>query len=90
VNENIEATGFSKVSKDTFDVYPWDAFGPPMVAVGDCVITDGGSTVTDAERLLDTEGLAAGIGEFSVLTVLWTGDAVGRTGICGTGGIGEG
>jgi hypothetical protein len=84
VNENIEATGFSKVSKETFDVYPCDAFGPAMVAVGDCVIMDGGSSVPDAE------GLAAGIGEFSVLTVLWTGDAVGRTGICGTGGIGEG
>ena len=90
VNENIEATGFSKVSKDTFDVYPCDALGPAMVAVGDCTIADWGSSVTDAERLPATEGLAAGIGELSVLTVLWEGDAVGKTGIGGIGGIGEG
>ncbi len=79
------ATGFSNVSKDTFGVYPWDAFRPAMVEVGDCTAKDGGS-IPD-ERLPDVEGLAAGSGEFSVLTVLCTGDAVGRAEI---GGIGEG
>jgi hypothetical protein len=83
VNENIEATGFSNVSKDTFDVYP--AFGPVMVDTGDCAIKAGGGSVPDAEGLPDTEGL-----EFSVLTALWTGDAKGKMGNCGTGGIGEG
>jgi hypothetical protein len=88
VNENIEATGFSKVSKDTLDVYPCDA---AMVAVGDCTIMDGVESMPDAERLPDTEGLAAGTGEFSVLTELRTGDAAaGKLGICGTGGAGEG
>ena len=56
-----------------------------MVEVGDCTAKDGGS-IPD-ERLPDVEGLAAGSGEFSVLTVLCTGDAVGRAEI---GGIGEG
>lgn len=61
-----------------------------MIEVGDCISMDGGSNVADAVRLPDTEGLAVGIGEFSVLTMLWTGDAEGKMGICGTGGIGEG
>lgn len=61
-----------------------------MVAVGDCTTTDWGSSMADAERLPGTEGLAAGIGELSVLTVLWEGEAVGNTGIGGIGGIGEG
>ena len=57
-----------------------------MVEAGDCTIIGEGS-VPDAERLPDAKGLAAGTGEFSVLTELRTGDAVGRLGI---GGIGDG
>lgn len=48
------------------------------------------SRAPGGERLPDTEGLAAGSGEFSVLTVLWAGDAASKTGIGGIGGIGEG
>jgi len=60
-------------------------------AVGDCTIMDGVDSMADAERLPDNEGLAAGTGEFNVLTELRTGDAAeGKLGICGTGGTGEG
>jgi hypothetical protein len=83
VNENIEATGFSNVSKDTFDVYP--AFGPAIVEAGECTVKAWGGSMPDAEGLPDTEGL-----EFSVLTALWAGDARGKLGTSGTGGIGEG
>jgi hypothetical protein len=37
----MDAAGFSKVSNDTFGVYPWDAFGPIIVeAVGECITED--------------------------------------------------
>lgn len=61
-----------------------------MVEVGDCTTKDAGGSVPDAEGLTDAEGLAVGSGEFSVLTELWTGDALGMMGTCEIGGIGEG
>jgi len=76
----MDAAGFSKVSNDTFGVYPWDAFGPIIVeAVGECITED------EERALLEGEGLLRESGETEALAGLGTGDARECTGWMGDG-----